>query len=532
MASPPLTLLTDAVQRAAARRPDGPAISMAGTELTYGELNRRSDAVASVLFGRGVQRGDRIGLYAHKSVELLVAMWGVMKAGAAYVPINPDAPLAYVQDLLVECGITHLVTGESKRRVVAELAAQGALRTCMGLERNGTPLDALCVPWSDALAGADEPPAIALTGDDLAYIIFTSGSTGRPKGIMHSHRTALAYAEVASATFGFVPEDRITNHAPLNFDLSTLELFAGAVAGATVVVVSEAHARLPASFAQLLEDERVTVINAVPFALVQLVHRGAPDDRDLSAVRWVLFGGEVFPTRDLRTLMERLPSAQFGNVYGPAEVNGCTYRIVPELDTDRTEPISIGTLYDGMEAMVVDRDDRAVERGTVGELLIRSPAHMLGYWRQPDLTERSRLRRNGEVWYRTGDLVWVDDEGLLRLVGRRDRQVKSRGNRVELDEVETVLGTHPGVEQAVVFAVPDSDGSQRIEAVVVLFDDSAPSPSEGDLRRHVANHLPRYAVPRQVRIVATIPRTSSGKPDRVTLATEAAGTSLPGGGHG
>lgn len=524
----PVRVIPEAITRAATAAPDHAAVTMLGATLSYAELERRSSAVANLLRSRGVGRGDRVGLFAHKSIELLVAMHGAMKAGAAYVPINPDAPTGYVRHILEDCEIRHLVSGRSKRNAVAELSTQVGLATCLGLEPGDAPVE--CVGWEEVWTSPHHDPDVTLTGDDLAYIIFTSGSTGRPKGIIHTHRSALAYAEVAAATFGFVPDDRITNHAPLNFDLSTLELFGGAVAGATVAIVPEGHARLPASFSQLLEDERVTVINAVPFALVQLLHRGALDDRDLRAIRLVLFGGEVYPTRDLRTLMARLPHARFGNVYGPAEVNGCTYLIVPDLAADSDEPISIGGLYPGMEAMVVDEHDRPVAPGDIGELLIRSDAHMLGYWRQPLATERSRLRRTrpdgGEdVFYRTGDLVIEQSDGTYSFVGRGDRQIKTRGHRVELDEIETAIGSHPEVEQAVVYAVPDGDGSQLIEAVVTLLaggaGDAAADVDGQALLRHAAARLPKYAVPRQIRIVSSVPRTSTGKADRIALVEAA-----------
>lgn len=525
----PLTLLNDAITHAAARDADHPAVRMQGTDLSYADLERRSNSVAHLLHDRGVRRGDRVGLFAHKSVESLVALHGIMRAGAAYVPINPDAPAAYAGQIVADCEINHLIVGPTTQVTASALAREFGLAWLIGVTDN--PDDAVqTVTWDEVWTYPEVPiPGLQIDGDDLAYVVFTSGSTGRPKGIMHSHRTGLAYAEVAAATFGFRTDDRITNHAPLNFDLSTLELFAGAVAGGTVVIVPEGHARLPASFSQLLQDEMVTVINAVPFALVQLLHRGALDDRDLSAVRWVLFGGEVFPTRDLRALMSRLPLARFGNVYGPAETNGCTYYVVPELPPESTDPIPIGALYDGMEAIVVDTEDREVARGQTGELLVNSPTRMLGYWRQPELTQRSTyLRDRGDggvdVFHRTGDLVHEGDAGLFHLTGRRDRLIKTRGHRVELDEVETVLQSHEAVEQAVVYAVPDGDGSQRIEASVILrpeAEDSRTAPTGTDLKRHAQRLLPRYAVPGTIEVTESVPRTSTGKPDRVALVSRA-----------
>ena len=511
--------LPAAVSRSADRAADSTAVTMSGSNLSYGELVSRSNQVANVLRERGVQPGDRVGLYAHKSIDIVAGLHGIMKAGAGYVPVNPDAPAAYVEHILRDCDIKHLITGSSRRGILGKLSDDLGLLTYMGLEPDDGFADRT-VTWDEVSAASTDEPGVAIDEYDLAYIIFTSGSTGKPKGIMHSHRSALGYSKASSTAFDFRPDDRITSHAPLNFDLSTLELFAGALAGSAVVMVPESHARLPASFSQLLQDERVTIVNAVPFALVQLLHRGALDERDLSAIRWVLFGGEVYPTRDIRGLMQALPHARFGNVYGPAEVNGCTYLVVPEIPPEANEPISIGWLFPGMDALVVDEHDNELGPGVVGEMLVSSDAHMISYWNQPELTESSRLRRTlddgtTQVFYRTGDLVERQGDGSFRLLGRKDRQVQMRGHRVELDEVETALISHPKVEQAVVYAVPDGDGSVQIEAVVTLFEDA--EVEERELSRHVSALLPKYALPRRLSIESSVPRTSTGKADRVKL---------------
>ncbi len=524
MPAAPPTLLPEAVTRAARRDPDHPALRMAGRGLSYGELDAMSNQVAHMLMAHGVGKGDRVGLYAHKSLELFVALFGAMKAGAAYVPINPDAPAAYVEHIVSDCQIRHLVIGASTRKTALEVAGATDIELLVGLA--APQASAASITWEEVWAFPDAPPQVELAEDDLAYIIFTSGSTGRPKGLMHTHRSGLAYGLVAEETYGFHAADRIANHPPLNFDLSLLELWGAIVAGATLVVIPESHARLPASLSQMLVDERVTVINAVPFALVQLLHRGALDERDLSELRWVIWGGEVFPNKDLAALMRLLPHARFANVYGPAEVNGVTYYIVPEPPDDGDDPISIGQLYPWARAMVLGADDREVPPGVTGELVINSPTHMVGYWARPELTERATFRRvlpdgSEERWHRTGDLVELGDDGLFRLVGRKDRMVKVRGHRVELDEVEAALVGHTDVEQAVVFTVPDDEGSQQIMSVVVLADGAA-AIGESELRRHVGRLLPRYAIPRQIRITDTVPRTSTGKADRVALAAEVA----------
>jgi len=235
---------------------------------------------------------------------------------------------------------------------------------------------------------------------------------------MHTHRSGLSFALWAAGEYGLRSEDRLSNHAPLHFDLSTFDLFAGARAGAATVIIPEVLTKFPANLSRLIEDERLTVWYSVPFALIQLLQRGGLDERDLCSLRWVLFAGEVFPTKHLRELMGRLSHARFSNLYGPTETNVCTYYHVDELP-EGDEPIPIGRPCANAEDLVIDEDGRPVPEGKVGELLIRGPLVMRGYWGRRDLTERGfyRLTAYGhleDVFYRTGDLVQMAPNGNYR----------------------------------------------------------------------------------------------------------------------
>jgi amino acid adenylation domain-containing protein len=355
--------------------------------------------------------------------------------------------------------------------------------------------------------------------------MYTSGSTGDPKGIMHTHDSGLSYARMAAHTYGVRHTDRLSNHSPLHFDMSTFDYFSGPLAGATTVIIPEAYTKLPASLSRLIEAERLTIWYSVPFALIQLLVRGVLHERDLGALRWVLFGGEPFPPKHLAALMARLPGARFSNVYGPAEVNQCTFYHVPPMPEGSDEPIPIGQVWPNARGLVVDDADQPVADGEAGELLVQTPTMMRGYWGREDLNARAFYRRSPfagyeEVFYRTGDLVQRQPDGELRFLGRKDRQIKTRGYRVELDEVEAVLLAHPAVEEAAVFPVPDGEGSQRIEAAVILRNGSVVPAAE--LIRHGKEHLPWYALPLKIEPVAAFPRTTSGKIDRRALQARAA----------
>jgi amino acid adenylation domain-containing protein len=383
-----LYLLPHAIDRAAARAPEHEAMRYAGASLTYAQLAERTDRLAGLLRAQGVRRGDRVAIHAGKGLAAGVAIYGIMKAGAAYVPLDPSSPPARQAFILRDCGIRHIVTEPSRLAALRLLLAEGVPIECVVGAEGELGGGVRSVTWSDVDAHPSAEHDPDLVEMDLAYVLYTSGSTGTPKGVAHSHRSALAFARVAADTYGFTSDDRLSNHAPLHFDLSTMDYFSSALAGATTVIIPEAHTRLPASYAALIEAERLTVLYAVPLALTHLLLHGALDKRDLSSLRWVLFGGEPFPTRHLRSLMAALPGARVSNVYGPTEVNGVTYWIVPPLEAEDDAPIPIGQPYANVEVRIVDDDDEPVGDGNPGELLVRTPTMMRGYWARPDLDMR------------------------------------------------------------------------------------------------------------------------------------------------
>lgn len=520
-------LLHQAVTRAAEATPQQEALRCSGQSLSYAELAQRAASLARLLLEHGVQRGDRVGIYLNKSLESHVAVYGIMMAGAAYVPLDPFAPVARTCYVIRDCGIRWLVTGEEKRaNLPAILDAQPDMACLLGVTPGGD-LAAPAIPWDQVWDAPAALPDLGLTEMDLAYILYTSGSTGDPKGIMHTHRSGLAFAQWAAATYDLRADDRLSNHAPLHFDLSTFDLFAGALAGATTVIIPEALTKFPASVARLMAEERISVWYSVPFALIQLLQRGNLPGRDLSALRWVLFAGEVFPTKHLRSLMATLPGPRYSNLYGPTETNVCTYYHVAGLPEDTDETIPIGIACENAHALVIDADGQPAVAGAVGELVIRGPIVMRGYWGRPDMSERGFLRHAvfphySDIFYRTGDLVQQRTDGNFVYLGRKDRQIKTRGYRVELDEIEVALLAHAQVEEAAVYPVPDGDGSNLIEAAVIARNGYQLSPDQ--LVEHLSGRLPWYAVPAKIELTDDFPRTSTGKIDRRALRERALAT--------
>jgi amino acid adenylation domain-containing protein len=518
-------LLPQLLDEAAERFPEREALRFSGESLTYEELSRRSASLARVLIERGVKRGDRVGFYMEKSLEAVVAIYGIMKAGAAYIPIDPLAPLSRVAFIIQDCAIRHLISSETRSdQLHGLLNREVALDSVVGI-RSGDSLPVPCIAWEEVhrtppLAAA----GVAATEMDLAYILYTSGSTGDPKGVMHTHRSALSFVQWATETFRLGYEDRLSNHAPYHFDLTILDLFASAAAGASTIIVPEDVARFPVSLASLIAEERLTVWYSVPFALMQLLQRGKLESRDLTSLRCVLFAGEPFPPKHLHQLMRLLPRASFFNLYGPTETNVCTFYEVPRLTEDDERPLPIGHACANTELLVVDAEARMVAPGEIGELLVRSAATMPGYWNRPEQTGRAFFNQGAtppfeERFYRTGDLVQLGADGTHHFLGRKDRQVKVRGYRIELDEIEVALLAHRQVEEAAVYLLPDHDGNNRIEAAVVSKPGEHLSPPE--LCGHLAQRLPSYAVPASIITVDKFPRTSTGKINRRALQDRA-----------
>lgn len=515
-------LIHHAVEHFAHATPDHPAFLCGDESLSYGELEERANRLSHALVAAGVQRGDRVGIYMRKGLELGVAIYGILKAGGAFVPLDPFLPVQRLAFVIEDCEIRHLVSAEGMRSSLQELAAAGGpiepqLFGCAAVAnlRGQT--------WEDIGSCSSEPLHLPLTDVDLGYLMYTSGSTGQPKGMLHTHKGSLSYARWGAGHVGLAQADRVASHAPLHFDLSIFDFFSTGQAGGTVVLVPEAVTKFPASWTELVQSARVSVVFTVPFMLIEMLHRGALEQRDVSSLRWILFGGEPFPPGELAELMKRLPHARFTNVYGPAEAPSCTCYDVPAPPLDPDALLPIGELSANSEGLILDAEDRPCAEGEAGELCIRSSTLTRGYWGRDDLNAGAFFELEGPgafplVYYRTGDLVRREADGLLRFLGRKDRMVKTRGHRVELDEVEHALTAHPDVLEAAAYTVPDGAGSQTILAAAAAREPGSLTGPE--LLRHAKGRLPSYALPREVRILPELPRTSGGKIDRVRLARE------------
>ncbi len=506
-------LLQRLLTEAAALHPQRPAVAAGDCEVTYQELDRLSNKVARALLRRGVAPGDRVAILAPKSVASVIGVYGALKAGACYVPLDPKAPAQRLSYVVRDSAAAVIVTDEVRAAQAAALL-EGAPR----------PGGVVVVSGADAAAESAEPlPQERSIETDLAYILYTSGSTGTPKGVMISHRNSLGFVEWAAAAADLRHEDRVCSPAPLHFDLSVFDIFATCLAGACLTVVPDGVATFPVTIAQWLERERISVWYSVPSVLTLLGCYGNLPTFDLSRLRAVIFAGEVFPPKYLARLMAELPHPRYLNWYGPTETNVCTAFEVPARWGD-TAQLPIGKACANTEVFAVTSEGGLVSRpGEVGELYARGPTLMRGYWRQPAksgevLIPHPFRSEYNELVYRTGDLVTLDPAGNYLYVGRRDAMVKIRGYRVELGEVEAALYRHPAIREAVVLPVPDELLGSRLRAVVTAVE-SVRLTRESVLE-HCRQWLPGYMVPEIVEFREGLPRTSTGKVDRAGLARE------------
>ena len=484
-------------ERQAARAPDACAVRFEGTELTYGELNRRANQVAHYLRALGVTPGVLVGLCLPRSLAMVVALLGIQKSGGAYVPLDPGFPPERLDFMLSDSGAAVLVTADD--------AASG-----VDVPEGVRVLDF----GSQAAALAKLSPANLEDGaglEDAAYVIYTSGSTGRPKGVGVSHGALANFLESMQREPGLSEADVLAAVTTISFDIAGLELFLPLMVGARIELLSrETAADGPALAAQLAACG-ATVLQATPATWRLLLEAGWAGSPTLRA----LCGGEAL-TRDLAdALLAR--TQELWNLYGPTETT--VWSTVERVERDGG-PITIGRPIANTQVYVLDRHGEPLPIGIPGELWIGGAGVALAYHGRPELTaERfvsDRLgRQPGGTLYRTGDLGRWRADGRLEHLGRLDNQVKIRGFRIELGEIEAALAAHPAIREAVVGARETGPGDLRLVAYVVY------QPGEdltvSDVRRHLRRELPDYMIPSLVVALEAIPLTPNRKVDRAAL---------------
>ena len=491
--------LHDGFLASAARHGDRPALRIAGLEHSYTALLENARRYAAALQRAGVGRGDRVGLMLDKSRSLYASILGTLMTGAAYVPLAPNYPVERLR-LIIE---------------QAELAAViRARETTVGGGEAWMPSSILISEDIDAATGESFTP-VAIDPSDVAYVLFTSGSTGTPKGVLVSHANATAFVSWAADFCALQPGDRLSGHSDLNFDLSVFDVFGAWSRGCCLVPVIDMLDRTtPSAF---IAANLITIWFSVPSVLSTMLATSDLSPERLRSIRFALFCGEPLLPGPVRALMQACPGARIANLYGPTEATvACSaYELTAPPAAD-AESIPIGWRTRGTEVFVWHEDGRVARVGESGEILIAGDQVAPGYWRRDDETALRFIadpRGTGLRCYRTGDLGLVREEGPV-FKGRLDNQVKFRGWRIELGDIEHHLATQAGVVECAVAVIRRDGKTDALAAFVRL---SSPRPAKV-IVAELRSHLPDYMIPTHVRIVADFPRTLNGKIDRKKLS--------------
>lgn len=501
--------LYDLLRNSARRFPERVAVEDAQRDnaISYADFDALTDQIRNRLVNAGVVAGDRVGVCVPKSIGSLSAVFGILKADAAYIPVDPTAPSKRNAFIFQDCSVRCMVVA---KELLEGLEAEFDESYTLNAEQlnfvDAFGIELVLVQVTQVGDGVQDPPI-----ENLSYILYTSGSTGKPKGVMHTHESALSFVQWCANTVEFSEEDKFSSHAPFHFDLSILDIYVPLMHGATLVLIGESLGKQPALLGPMVSERKITVWYSTPSILRLLVEYGGMDDHDYSAVRVVFFAGEVFPIKHLKALKAKWPHPRYLNLYGPTETNVCTYYELPaEIPETRTDPFPIGPVCENDRALVMGMDDKPVVKGEEGELLITGGSVMKGYWNLPERSaEAYYVDADDTKWYRTGDVVRESEEDGFIFVGRRDRMVKRRGYRVELGEIEAALYRHPAVTEAAVIAIPNEESGVLVKAFLSYGDEKPRSLIE--MKKFCADNLPLYMIPDRFSSQPVLPKTSTDK---------------------
>ncbi len=501
-------ILTHSMLRSAEKYPERIAFSQNDVDITYKDLVSKSYSLSNCLLSLGVKKGDRIGICMNRSIESSYSVYGILLSGATYVPIDMSLPENRIIEMITDCEIKHIITKDQfKLKIDKIIKTTSEIHYILGLDNTHESVQG--ISWSDILSFKDSATDVTISEHDNAYIIYTSGTTGKPKGIVHTHFSGCSYAQLSADLYELTELDILGNHSHLHYDISTLGYLTMPFVGGCTVIIPEAYTIFPVNLAKLIETKKMTIWYSVPLALMQLLQTNSLGSLDYSQLRWVLFGGESFDKTYIEQLFNYTPNASYSNVYGPAEVNQCTYYNF-NINQNLKNPIPLGKAWPETTLHI----DYNNETENIGELLVSSSTLMKEYWNQKDLTTNSfRIIKDktglDKRYYKTGDLVKVLKNYDLEFIGRSDRQIKVRGHRVELNEIENTILSIKGIDQVAVYAKKEQDEMNAIYANIVVLNKSPIS--ESDIKKTITKYLAPQAIPSKISIVESIPRTPAGK---------------------
>lgn len=486
-----------------------------GSSYTYAQLEACSDRIAAALEHTGVVRQDRVAICMSRRIEYVAVIFGILKAGAIYVPIFHGTPPERLSTILAQCTPRLCVVDDTTCARVSPCSALDdvSIRVVSNTElRSGTE------PRSHVGTAVQPPVASESSSQDVAYIMYTSGSTGSAKGVTVTHQNVIDYAQWGVSYFSLAATDRLLSTAPFYFDMSTFDIHCAVRAGACLCVADERDLLFPSRLVRAAEQMRTTFWKGVAWLVGYLAHTGAIGANKLTSLEQLVFAGEVLPSHHLRRWMLAYPDVKFFNAYGPTECTGisCVFEFAAPVDS--TDRLPIGRSCAGTHATILQPESAAqCSAGQIGELCISGDGVAQGYWNDAARTLAAFVDLPADIGtrraYRTGDLAHEDEHGVLWLHGRVDRQIKYRGYRVELGEIEARFCDDPDVVEAAVILDCDCNGHGILVGFMVIRDKDG----HRSVLKRITSKLPEYMIPRTVHRLERLPRNERGKVDMTRL---------------
>ena len=489
----------------AKKTPDRIALVSGAEQLTYAELNARANRLSRYLLRNGVETESRVCICLEPGIDMIVAVLAVLKAGAAYVPLDPAYPDSRLAFMLVDCGARVLLT---ESRLLVDRLTPGAVRAlCLDRERD------------EILRESPDDPAMSVSGDNLIYVIYTSGSTGRPKGAGVMHGGFINLVNWFVSEFGLTERERVMVIASFSFDLTQKDIFAPLTTGGQLHFPASTLYD-PAEILATISEKKITFVNCTPSAFYPLVEADGPPFEKLSSLKHVFLGGEPINVSRLREWVAS-SDAEIVNTYGPTEATDtCSAFRLKDFERQTSAP-PIGKPNDNAELLILDEHLNLVPQGVAGELCVGGVGVGRGYLNDPSATAERFVPhpysfRSGARLYRTGDLARHLPDGNIEFLGRLDHQVKVAGYRIELGEIEATMVQHQAVRECVAVVRPDAHDNPRLVAYVVPEQDAV-LPDGATLRRHLSDSLPAHMIPSVFVSLEKLPLTPGGKVDRRAL---------------
>ena len=504
--------------------PNKTAVVCSGSNITYEELYNQTNKLGNCLKENGISRQDRVVFCLNRSAKCIIAIFGILKSDAIYVPIDPKSPLKRWRKIIEDCSPKAIICDlPNTNNMINVIRSMHVLPKLIIMEYRNAFCEEILLPaiYQEEVDGQIETrPKYANIDIDIAYILYTSGSTGNPKGVMISHLNILNYIEWAVSCFEITEMDNVLSTAPFHFDMSTFDIYCPIKTSSTLCIASESYLLFPGKLLTFIEEHGVTIWKGVSSLLMYLARTGALKKDRIQSLKRILFGGEVLPTKYLIKWMEIYPDKIFVNVYGPTEATGIsTYFFVKQIPANAREPIPIGQVCENTDAIILKDNGSLAELGEIGELCIRGSSLSRGYWNDTEKTKLSFIDDPtgtfyGDKIYRTGDLVKIREDKNFIFIHRKDSQIKHMGYRIEPSEIERAISSLDIVDDAAVILFH----SKKYDMMeLIAFFEARKGISSEDILGKLSDKVPKYMLPQHIFSVANIPRTDRGKIDRSSL---------------